>query len=902
MRPILVVAAVLTWTLAQAGVAGSARAQALTKAPILTKPAQAEYPPRALADRVEARVVLALDLDVSGKVTAVSPVRVSTAAEAGSRLAGAVSSTIADYGFVAAAAAAARTLEFEPAEAGDGNPVPVRITYAFNFKLPPPPPPPDERRAATSTRAPAPSAAPGVRNFGGVIRARGTRALVAGAVVTVFRGEGERASGFEATTDTEGRFQFLDLPPGTWKVEAEADGYYPFRTSEEVRAGEALDVAYYVEKGSYNRFDVTVEAPRPKKEVTRRTLTMEEVVKVPGTLNDPVLVVENLPGVARATFGTGDVIVRGSSPRDTALFIDGIDVPLIFHFGGLRSVVPAEVLESLDFFPGNFSVQYGDALGGIVDAHTKHLQPDQVHASIDVSLLDTSLYVEVPIGKTAAIALAGRRSYADAILNAVVSSDSIGFSTAPRYYDYQVLGRWRPTPAHDLRLLLLGSDDKVVLLFKNPAAIDVQLQSGSLSAATAFDRLALEYTFAPTSGWGGNFRNVLRATVGRDDIGSQLGAQFFFNLASKNVQLRDIASYTVLPALTLAAGVDSTYYLSDIGIRLPRPPKEGQVTMNQDVNDTLTTNLHNAGAWYFAPFAEAEVKPIPHLTLVPGLRFAYADPPNQHHAAFDPRLVARYELSAEWVVKGGVGLFHQIPQPDETDPIFGNPDLGPEHAVHYSVGAEWRPLGYLSLDGTLFYKALGDLVSPTSAVVTRDGKQVPEVYDNNGVGRVYGFELYVKHELSSHLRGWLSYTLSRSERKDSGATSYRLFQYDQTHIFALILSYQFPENWELGLRMRVVSGNPVTPVIGGVLNSDLDMYSRIPGAVYSARLPAFQQLDLRLDKTWVWDVWTLSAYFSLVNAYNHGNVESLVYNYDFSKSKGQTGFPIYPILGIRAAL
>ena len=99
---------------------------------------------------------------------------------------------------------------------------------------------------------------------------------------------------------------------------AETDGYYPFRTSETMSATEVVDVTYYLEKGSYNPYDVVVEAKRPVKEVNRRTLVTAEIVKVAGTLGDPILVVENLPGVARPPPGSGQIVVRGSGPRTPA--------------------------------------------------------------------------------------------------------------------------------------------------------------------------------------------------------------------------------------------------------------------------------------------------------------------------------------------------------------------------------------------------------------------------------------------------------------------------------------------------------------------------------------------------------------------------------------------------------
>ena len=93
-------------------------------------------------------------------------------------------------------------------------------------------------------------------------------------------------------------------------------------------------------------------------------------------------------GVFRLPYCGLKMIVRGSAPEDTGIFLEGIYVPLIYHFGGLRSVVPADVIETIDFYPGNYSVLYGRAMGGILDGRIKRLRSDQVHGSLDVIPLE----------------------------------------------------------------------------------------------------------------------------------------------------------------------------------------------------------------------------------------------------------------------------------------------------------------------------------------------------------------------------------------------------------------------------------------------------------------------------------------------------------------------------------
>jgi hypothetical protein len=128
----------------------------------------------------------------------------------------------------------------------------------------------------------------------------------------------------------------------------------------------------------------------------------------------------------------------------------------------------------------------------------------------------------------------------------------------------------------------------------------------------------------------------------------------------------------------------------------------------------------------------------------------------------------------------------------------------------------------------------------------------------------------------------------------------RPFSFDQTHILNLAGTYQLPRGWEVGMRWRLISGNPVTPIVGAGFDSDADEYQGVPGTSNSDRLPTFHQLDLRVDKRWVYDDWILGAYLSLNNATNSQNVEGQSYNFDFTESSATTGLPLFPIFGVKA--
>ncbi len=846
--------------------------------PVLKTFKEAVYPEAALEDKIEAEVTMEIDIDTEGAVEGVTVV---------------VSADPPGMGFDEAAKEAAFGFEFEPAREGE-TPVPVRITYKYRFALEKAPEPPvTEAQEQVETSSLPPVSQP-TAMFTGELVELGTRLPLAGVTVVIFRGSGETATGFEATTDEKGKFTFNQLETGEWKVLAEPDGYFPLRTTETLTEGERTDSKYYVEKGDYNPYDVLVEGERVRKEVNRTSISIEEAEKVPGTFGDVLSVVKNMPGVARTSPIGGNLVVRGSSPEDTKIFVDSVNVPLLYHFVGLKSVVPAGMLESIDFYPGNFSVYYGRATGGIVDVNLKNLNPEKIGGYVDINLIDAGIYLEAPITKKLAIAGGFRRSYFDAIIKQASSAGApVNVVNAPRYYDWQFLATYRPSAKHELKTFVFGSDDRLVAVLENPADISPELRASEASTSTTFYRGIIEYDYMPTD----NVRNEFKTSFGRNWIYAGLGDQLFLDLNSYTAQIRDTVRVDVSENLNIMAGVDYLFNKTDLRVKFPSFSKEGE-NQSMSINDSLKFQegkdlySHSVGAYF-----ELNWRIIDRINLIPGLRYDYFSRVSKQAAA--PRLTLRYALHEQWTLKGGVGLFYQEPSFDETSTVFGNPNLGLESAVHYSAGVEYQPLKQLTVDVTGFYKDLNHLVSRTSKVEEQDGNLVPLNFNNGGSGRVYGAEFLVRHEPANNFSGWISYTLSRAERKDYGIPGYRLFDFDQTHIFTAVGSYRLPKNWTIGARYRFVSGRLHTPRIGSVYNSDRNAYEPIFGDTNSERLPPFHQLDLRIDKTWIFNNWMFTAYLDVQNAYNQANPEGYSYNVDSSERRVRAGLPIIPIIGIK---
>jgi TonB family protein len=847
------------------------------KEPELLEFVNAAYPPDAMKQGIEANVSLVLTIDKEGRVTkAESPEPVGN-------------------GFDEAAIAAAQQFRFKPATKDD-KPIATKIRYLYKFTL-------------TTVQAPPPPP-PTTGNLVGRLRLTDTDAPVAGAELVLVGPDGKER---RLTTNGEGRFRAEDVPPGAYKVRIALPGFDPVDSTEEVVAGDETDVTFRLSPESEG-IEVVVRGERPPREVTRRTVERREIERIPGTSGDALRSIQSLPGVARPPGLAGLLIVRGSAPEDTQQFIDGAGVPIIYHFGGLSSVVPTELLERIDFYPGNFSARYGRAGGGIVDVALR--SPDTRCLTVDgkpdpkgksgcfhglgqVDLIDGRVLVQGPLPmKNWSFAAGFRRSWLDVWLKPVLEQAGAGVTTAPRYYDYQLIAEHKSGGSRT-SLRFYGSDDRVAILITDPAAQDPAF-GGSLRFGTAFYRGQIVHESALSS----KFTVTGELAVGKDAANFALGT-FFFKLRVVPITTRYELSYRPIKGAKINVGLDFEMAAFDAAVRFPQPPRPGEPDPGPYATRPPVESKNSGFGFRPGWYGEVELEPIDRLRIVPGARVDYAR--DSGHGDFSPRITARADLikgrtpehpdRRRTTLKGGAGLFHQPPQYQETDEVFGTPNLYSNRFTHYTAGVEQELTRNIDIGVEGFYKDLDRMVSraPVGAAYA---------YENKGTGFAYGAETLLKYRPDDRFFGWLAYTLSRSERRDAPGQKRHLFQYDQTHNLTVLGSYRLGRGWEFGARFRLVSGNLETPVVGppslpALYAADAGSYAPLQGEPFSERLPLFHQLDIRIDKRWQLKNARLSTYLDVQNVYNHAAQEATVYNFDFTKKSYQTGIPIIPSLGLR---
>ncbi|HEY0634304.1 MAG TPA: TonB-dependent receptor [Gammaproteobacteria bacterium] len=620
------------------------------------------------------------------------------------------------------------------------------------------------------------------------------------------------------------------------------------------------------------------EAPALGYELDRDTLTT-----MPGSGGDPLRAVQALPGVAVNNDASAAPAIRGSRPEDNTYYVDFHPMGYLFHFGGMYSIFNEQLVEAFTVYPAAYGAEFAGGVGAVIDTRLRDPHSDRLSATLDISLIKAGALVEGPLGERQSFYLAGRASYFDLLLKDMELDEGVEAVQFPRFRDYQGKYVWRPLSGGRLTLHAIGATDELEINFleESDAVRNEPDLIGTHSIDTAFHSQGLTWQqplgrdeFTLAVGHIRSTENSHAASVGDaaaaidewygkgrwtrpmgDDHLLALGGQL-----SRMVGRYDLAFQD--PGCT-EFETDCSYTDAPLLI------SSGDVQVDN-------TQLYAEDTWYLTePFA-----------LISGLAYQRDDYLEEDFV--DPRLRAEYSLAGGWKVSAATGRYHQFPRLLHVERVFGNPGLTYYDAIHYVAGIEHLLPDGWQWKAEVYYKDLNNLV--TSDPVTR--------YSNSGEGHATGIEYLLRKAPTDKWSGWLSLSLSQTERVNTLTGESFPFEYDQPVVINLVTEYRLDSRWSFGGKWWAHSGSPYTPIVGGVADPDNPgRYRPVYGEINSERLPNYHRLDLRVDRRFGEQV---SGYLELLNAYGQKNVAGYEYNIDYSQREPIYQLPTMLSLGVTA--
>ena len=476
------------------------------------------------------------------------------------------------------------------------------------------------------------------------------------------------------------------------------------------------------------------------------------------------------------------VVVWGAAPEDTRVYVDGMRIPLLYHFGGFRSVDPLG--------HGALGRAHPGRLRRALRARPRRSRARSTRATRERSPARQRRPRPArrirwprhgPIANKSVAAIAARRSHLDAILKQVTSKDISAFFPIPKYYDGQARVRYQPAKHTFVELGGMISSDQVSRTRgqRGPSVSQGERKEPELSARVP----ALQTETAD----GGKVERAALARLGPLD--PRLGALAAPRRCSRST--RDDygfrASYRgrVAPFLTAEVGLDleaAMHSARRVG-SVTAPPREGDAhPFGQPPSDQINLDTWQTAEGSAAPYVEGDFSLFDDaLHIVPGLRlepqfssvskrvptegvFASVGV-SLPDTALQPRLAVRYAMSSRVTFKAAFGSIGKPPRRRICPLAFGNPTLQSSRARQLCSVARSSSIATSAVETTVFRSTSEGLAArnPSLSPLTA------QALVNGGEGRSYGVQFLLRHELVKGFFGWVAYTILRSERKDAGS-------------------------------------------------------------------------------------------------------------------------------------
>ena len=763
----------------------------------------------------------------------------------------------------------------------------------------------------------------------GTIYDGSTSAPVVGAEVHIL-GTDERQ-----ITDTEGKFWFIKIVPGTYTMSITHVTYgTPTETDIEVSAGHTTQVTLYLGEVVLLE-EVIVEGERLPPTISRKDIRGSELRRIPGVGNDALKGLTTLPSIGVPNDYFGILYIRGSEPGSNLYYFDRTPLGYPFHWGGLLSTVSSEVIEKIDIYAGGYGAEFGLDSQAVLDIHSRNSVEKQTSGKFNLNILYSEGMLERRIGDEGYVSIAGRRSYIDLIVGRFIDGQQF-----PYFSDYQLKFAYPLGEKHHLTLNTFAATDhfRVEETTSVEATEVTEVEGGQVEEETQMFEGARISAFFKN---GFNAQGIHLRSNFTENFTSQLSLTRSFNFLTINFEAPITESYEFDSDGELVSEVDYGHY--DINIKVPvytlREDMSYRLNLRPDdtSGQSTPTALETGFLLSFSPansfedsripqfeesgdrvervipivdedgevlgetvvyeqqqelvgieenhyefghdflrvegYLQGRYDPLPFLSGALGLRLDYLDVTGQ--LSIQPRGSLSFALPSGSNLRFAYGHYEQSPQPHQILSENGNAALESSLARHYIMELEHELSSRTEFKFATYYKDMQKLVTADEIAN----------YLNQGTAYVGGVEAFLRHRVPDKFFGWISYAYTHAERRENPGGSYQPYFFDNTNIVSVVANYNFTPKFEIGAKWQYLNGTSEVPISSIVLIQDpltrgLNPLLASVDESVTAELPPYHKLDFRVSYKFDFMGLRVGGFLDILNVYNRKNIVKFVFTPD----------------------
>ncbi|MDQ1265716.1 MAG: hypothetical protein QG635_867 [Bacteroidota bacterium] len=706
---------------------------------------------------------------------------------------------------------------------------------------------------------------PGKAAISGFITDSANGESIIGATVTL------KGTNYGAYTNESGFFSLINIPPGSYTIHISSVSYSKKDEKIVLNPDESKRVKFKLRLSSITTREITVEADKEedKREITVSKITVPtkqlKQIRIGGE-SDVFRSLQMLPGILTSSQLSSGLFVRGGSPDQNLVLLDGSTVYNPSHLFGFISTFNSDAIKDVELIKGGFPAEYGGRLSAVLNLTQKDGNRNQFDGLASLGALSSKLSLEGPIGNGSWF-IGGRRTYLELIKAVYPGNFDVPL---PDFNFYDLNAKITQNFGDDDKVSLSGFMSSDALLYDS-FGMNLDMALSNKLVAAKWNHIFSERLFVSVNTSASQYSNIMK--------GDQSGYQFLID--------NSITDYTGRVSFEWLASEEMTNKFGIEGINY-RFAYLQNFTGN---TDSTASGMSGAGTnlelldWNFAVYAQTNYRFAELYSMQAGLRVNYWMLSN--YVTLDPRVAIKWQFQPKASIKAAFGVYHQslrlASQPDFSffDTWLPTDSTIPaSRAYHYILSLEAEPFEDFDFNFDLYYKQMFNLNEINQNAL--NGKSISDVF-YIGNAESYGAEIFIQKKYGN-LTGWVGYALGFIYAKFDSINFGKEYRpkYDRRHDFKIVAQYQFNDTWTVGASFIFQSGQSYTGATSRFQSRwDRMNYGRgkvIPSEKFGLRLPPSHQLNLYVSYGFEGFGLPMKLILDIYNVYNRRDVWFRYYN------------------------